>query len=253
MHRSVLLGFLILALPACGDDGGGTGETSSGSTSDASSTTEDPTADPTTDATSTGTTDPGSSSTTEPGTTTDATADASSSGSGDDSSSSGGGEFTVTSPSFAEGELFPFDMHICEGNVHPQLDWVNPPAGTMSFAVYFHDVTFDFEHSVIWDIPADATGVPSGIEPVAMPPSVAGASQCENWAMELGYGGPGSCDNTYQFTVYALDVATLEEVTTDSDRFAVRTALDAHVIETATLSGQTRGSTCVPMCQPMEE
>ena len=250
MHRRVLIGLLFLALPACGDDGGGSGESGSGSTSDASSTTEDPTTTPTTDSTSSSTTDPGSS-TTDESTTTDA-ADSSSSGS-ESSSSSGGGEFTVTSPAFAEGELFPFDMHICEGNVHPQLDWVNPPAGTMSFAVYFHDLSINFEHSVIWDIPADATGVPSGIEAVAMPPSVEGASQCENWAMEIGYGGPGSCANMYQFTVYALDVASLEEVTPDSDRFAVRTALEAHAIETTTLSGQTRGSTCIQNCTPVPE
>lgn len=172
----------------------------------------------------------------------------------------------MTSPSFAEGELFPFDMHICEGNVHPQLDWVGVPEGTMSFGIYFHDVTIAFEHSAIWNIPADATGVPAGIEDTAMPANVPGALQCQHWGQDpsltpfigpgprYGYGGPGSCENVYQFTLYALDVATLDdEVTSESTRFDVRTSLEAHAIETVTLSGQTRGSSCIGGCTPTPE
>lgn len=256
MQRSLLIGFLVCSLAACDDGGGDGGESSGtdGSTStDPSSTTDDPTSDPTTESTTDETTtgEPGSSSgggssSGEPGT-------GSSSSGADGSSSSGGGIFTVTSPDFTADDLLPFDAHICEGNVHPALEWTSPPAGTMSFGVFFHDESIGFEHSAIWDISADASGVPAGIEAVAMPPSVPGASQCSHWNNGTGYGGPGSCDNTYVFTVYALDVATLEEVTPQSTRFQVLDALEAHTIETASIAGQTRGAVCIPNCTPVPE
>jgi phosphatidylethanolamine-binding protein (PEBP) family uncharacterized protein len=74
-----------------------------------------------------------------------------------------------------------------------------------------------------------------------MPADVPGAVQCRNWANSWGYGGPGSQSNTYEFTLYALDVATLPNVTQMSDRTAVKAELESHAIETVTLSGQTAG------------
>jgi phosphatidylethanolamine-binding protein (PEBP) family uncharacterized protein len=124
----------------------------------------------------------------------------------------------------------------------------------MSYGVFFEDLSISFGHSVIWNIPADATGLPEAIEAEAMPASVPGALQAEHWAGGVGYGGPGSCENVYEFTVYALDVANLDdEVSANSDRFTVRASLEAHSLGTATLSGQTRGSTAIPGCTPVRE
>ncbi|MGB1698917.1 MAG: hypothetical protein ACPHRO_03110 [Nannocystaceae bacterium] len=75
----------------------------------------------------------------------------------------------------------------------------------------------------------------------AMPADVPGAMQCLNWFGEYGYGGPGSQDNTYEFILYALDVETLPGVDSESQLAQIKTALDTHAIETATLSGQTEG------------
>ncbi|MBV1859076.1 MAG: YbhB/YbcL family Raf kinase inhibitor-like protein [Nannocystaceae bacterium] len=254
MRRLLLIGLVAGSLTACGDDGGESGD-SSGSTG--VDTTTDPTVDPSAStSSSSSSTDPSvsSSSTTSDESSTTAADSSSSTGADESSSSTGPGIFAVTSPSFVEGELMPFDSHICEGNIHPQLDWVSPPDGTMSYGVFFHDVSISFEHSAIWNIPADATGVPAGIEATAMPASVPGASQCSNWNNGVGYGGPGSCSNTYQFTVYALDVPNLDdEVTAASTRVAVLASLEGHMLGTATLSGQTRGALCIPNCTPVEE
>jgi phosphatidylethanolamine-binding protein (PEBP) family uncharacterized protein len=160
------------------------------------------------------------------------------------SSSTGAGEFIVTSPQFEQDGIIPSEHHVAGDNTMPQLDWVGAPAGRMSFAVFFRDLTINYRHSAIWNISADATGTPFDPDHVPMPPDVPGAVQCENWRDngEYGYGGPGSNSNTYEFEVYALDVADLSaEIDQDSSLAEVEAAFDAHVIESATLSGQTEG------------
>ena len=113
----------------------------------------------------------------------------------------------------------------------------------MSFGVFFHDVSIDFEHSAIWNISADTTSLPQGVEVgVANPPSVPGAVQCRSWINMYGYGGPGSNSNIYQFTLYALDVADLDaEIDSETNLVGVRNAFEDHVIESVTISGQTEG------------
>lgn len=233
MRTFIVTGFFALALTACGDDSG----TDDGSNASTGTSTTAP-------GSSTGT--PGST-TDAPG-TTDTTAadstgvDSTGADSSEGSESTGTVAFELTSPAFADGEEFPQNMHISCGNVHPQLDWVGAPAGTMSFGVFFYDEVFmgGYEHSGIWNIPADATGLPEGIEAVAMPPSVPGAVQCRHWNGGFGYGGPGSFDNMYTFTVYALDVADLsDEIDENSSRVEVREVLQAHAIDEAVLGGVT--------------
>ncbi len=263
MERSILTGFLALSLLGCGDDGGAadTEMGSSSSTSSSDPTTGTPTtastsetdggttaADPTTG-------EPGSSNTSEGA---DSSSGSSSTGA-ESSSSTGEVAFAMTSPSFEQDGLLPFNMHVCEGNVHPQLDWVGAPDGTMSFGIFFADLSIDFEHSAIWNIPGEANGVPSGISEEAMPEDVPGAVQCRNWTSQpgsprYGYGGPGSCSNEYIFTLYALDVPNLDdEIDSETSRPMVQAALEAHALASVSLSGTTRGSECINMCSPIRE
>ena len=241
--RLIVPGLFALTLVACGDDSGGgdggtaaatgsTGTPTTGADDDPGSTTDDP------------------STTSGPQESSDDMADTMVDGSTtlpDDTGSTGAttGEpvaFELTSTAFKEGGTFPGTMHVSGGNVHPQLDWVGAPEGTQSFGVFFHDVTISFEHSAIWNIPATETGLPEDLEQVAMPAVPAGAVQCQAWSGGFGYGGPGSQSNMYQFTLYALDTADLSgEITQNSTRPAVRAALEAHMIESTTLSGVTNG------------
>ena len=59
---------------------------------------------------------------------------------------------------------------------------------------------------------------------------------------DFGYGGPGSQSNFYEFVLYALDTDDLSgEIDETSSLFEVEAAFEAHMIETAALSGQTEG------------
>jgi phosphatidylethanolamine-binding protein (PEBP) family uncharacterized protein len=55
-----------------------------------------------------------------------------------------------------------------------------------------------------------------------------------------GYFGPcGTTSNPYEFTLYALDVATLPGVTSASARAAVQTAIDAAKIESVSITAMS--------------
>src|SRR5688572_20667082 len=156
-------------------------------------------------------------------------------------SSTGIVEFALTSTAFEEGGGIPGIHHVNGGNQSPPLAWVGAPPETLSFGIFFHDMTIMFNHSAIWDIPADVTSLPQDVDHDPMPADVPGAVQCESWTGEFGYGGPGSASNFYTFTIYALDVETLPDVNENSSLPFVRTALMEHAIASTTLTGQSTG------------
>jgi Raf kinase inhibitor-like YbhB/YbcL family protein len=243
VHIRLFASLVALSLTACGDDSGsspGTGTTGPGTGSEGTASSTDPV----------GTTaeDSGSSTSSPPGTTTgeDSTTAAADDTTAAGESSSSTGEpvaFALFSDAFEDGGGIPGVHHVQGGNQSPPLSWEGAPAGTMSFAVFFHDETINFEHSAIWNIPGDVTELPQDIDHVAMPPDVPGALQCRSWTDDFGYGGPGSASNTYQFTLYAIDVAEIPsaEIDQDSDLIDVRTAFEMHSLGTATLQGQSTG------------
>jgi Raf kinase inhibitor-like YbhB/YbcL family protein len=93
------------------------------------------------------------------------------------------------------------------GNESPQLTWKHAPHETRSFVVIVYDVTAQFTHWQMYNIPADRTSLP---ENAGTPGSVYG-TQNGNDFFESNYNGP--CPPTtlmpfsheYRFTVYALD------------------------------------------------
>ena len=253
MQKSLLCGLMALTLVACGDSDGETSDDSSttstvtGETSE-TITTGDGDGDDNTEV-STGDGD-GDSATGDGDTATgDGDGDGdSATGDGDSATGDGDGDgdFAMTSTDFMMDGVIPTLHHSSGGNVSPALDWVGAPAGTMSFGIFLHDLDyqpqgFPYHHSAIWNIPSDVNGLPQGVDETAMPANVPGAVQCENWFDGLGYGGPGSNSNTYEFTLYALDVADLSNVDQNSSMGQVKTELEAHAIEWVTLSGQTEG------------
>jgi Raf kinase inhibitor-like YbhB/YbcL family protein len=241
------LAFLfVLSMSGCGDDSGegpGTGTTGPGTGSDDTASSTDPSVGMTQEdsGSSTGTPPPGTTTGSEDSTTAaadDTTAAA-------DSSSSTGEPvaFALFSDAFTEGGGIPGVHHVNGGNESPPLEWEGAPDGTMSFAVFFHDMTIDFEHSAIWNIPADVTELPQDVDHVAMPPDVPGALQCRSWTNQFGYGGPGSAANFYTFTLYAIDVAEIPgaEIDENSDLVDVQAAFEAHSLGSVTLTGQSTG------------
>jgi Raf kinase inhibitor-like YbhB/YbcL family protein len=150
------------------------------------------------------------------------------------------GTFVLTSPAFAEGGTIP-DENSCQGvNISPALAWTGAPAA-QSFAVVFTDLSpaTDFVHSVIYDIPSTATGLPEDVDNSYEPADVPGAHQTIGYdGSTRGYLGPcpGST-HTYEFRVYALDVATLPGATMATTRAQAVTLILEHDVGDAALSG----------------
>ncbi len=94
------------------------------------------------------------------------------------------------------------------GNQSPELSWSNAPRGTRSFAVVTFDVTANFTHWGMYNIPRDTTELPQNA-------GVAGSTFGQQVVNDSGNGAEyyGPCPPSnfppnvhhYVFTVYALD------------------------------------------------
>jgi phosphatidylethanolamine-binding protein (PEBP) family uncharacterized protein len=131
--------------------------------------------------------------------------------------SDGGDEFSLTSAAHMEGAEFD-DKYTCEGKsffdmVIPPLQWSNPPAGTMSYAITFVD-TFILEddtiddmlgyHWAMLDIPTDVTSIAEGMEA-----AVTGARRIGGQGGAFFGPCPDGREDTYAFTIHAIPTATL--------------------------------------------
>lgn len=130
---------------------------------------------------------------------------------------------TLRSATFTDGSTLPLSMistipgtngqnsctasGVAGGNQSPQLSWQHAPEGTRSFAIVAYDITAQFTHWIVYNIPAATTSLPDN---AGVPGSSVGV-QNGNDFFQPNYNGP--CPPTtlmpfshqYQFTVYALD------------------------------------------------
>jgi Raf kinase inhibitor-like YbhB/YbcL family protein len=118
----------------------------------------------------------------------------------------------MESDAFADGGIVP-QKYAGRGGVQPGFKFSNAPAGTVSYAIIFHDLdvalmggTDDVLHWMAWNIPASASGIPEGSLP-------AGSVQGNNLTGQPVYMGPGAPAGPryhhYVFELYALN-ATLD-------------------------------------------
>ncbi|MGC2527259.1 MAG: YbhB/YbcL family Raf kinase inhibitor-like protein [Candidatus Acidiferrum sp.] len=159
-------------------------------------------------------------------------------------------QFRVTSTTFQNNGTVPSVMvfngtlgsNCIGGNMSPELKWTKAVQWTKSYAVVTYDVTANFTHWGIYNIPPDVTELPAnaGIATASYP-------QITDDAGNVGYAGPcpppGIVPNgihKYLFTVYALDTKL------DLPAFppgypappeTLFRAMIGHVIETATITG----------------
>ncbi|HEY4101486.1 MAG TPA: YbhB/YbcL family Raf kinase inhibitor-like protein [Gemmatimonadales bacterium] len=132
----------------------------------------------------------------------------------------------------------------CTGsNISPALQWHGAPAKTRSFAVTVYDpdapTGSGWWHWVVYNIPATAKGLPTGAGDPAKHLLPAGASQGNTDFGTAGYGGPcppaGDKPHHYIFTVYALDVPSLE-IPAGSTAAFVGFNLHGHTIAKASMT-----------------
>lgn len=150
------------------------------------------------------------------------------------------GVLAIMSTAFTEGTTIPME-HTCNGNnTSPPLAWTGAPAGTLSFAMVLTDKTpNDFIHSVIYDIPQDRTDLPADVDKVFAPPDVPGAHQTKSFNNgPLGYRGPCPPNlHTYEFAIYALDIAALPNLNNNSTAAAGLAQILMHDLAVAKLTG----------------
>lgn len=147
--------------------------------------------------------------------------------------------FALTSPSLADNATFDA-TNTCDGaDTSPLLAWTGAPASTQSYAVVLLDNSISLVHWVIYDVPATATGIPANVDKTYAPGNVIGAHQTPSFqATTIGYLGP--CPptlHTYQFTVYALDVATLPGASMMTPSGDALASIDEHRLATGMLTG----------------
>lgn len=177
----------------------------------------------------------------------------SSEGTGGETIGSGGtGPFTLSSPQLPDGGAFA-DEHTCAAagffaSLSPALEWTPGPEGTQSYAITFLDVNFAEQeppddrgfHWVIYDIPAAVRSLPEGL----MDASSVGAKQSGAYLGPCPNFGTSGETHTYEFRLYALDVATLE-LTQTTGTAAVKEAeskLAADHLAKAVLTGTSDAS-----------
>jgi phosphatidylethanolamine-binding protein (PEBP) family uncharacterized protein len=160
--------------------------------------------------------------------------------------------FTISSPAFANGQKIP-DEYTCIGknfpysgappvdHTSPELHWTAGPAGTMSYAIVFRDMSLTTVepidergyHYAIYNIPASVLSLPKGLpsgNPIPNNPDLAAAKQysgalfnngflgpCPDWGTAPGSPllgtepAPTRHTDNYTFTVYAMPTATITE------------------------------------------
>jgi Raf kinase inhibitor-like YbhB/YbcL family protein len=140
--------------------------------------------------------------------------------------------FTITSPAFADGQPVP-KQFTCDGNdAVPPIEVSDPPKGTQSFAVIMDDPDAPkgtFTHWLAYDIPADSDAL-----------RVTAGKTLKNSFGRHGYGGPcpppGHGSHRYYFTVYAVDVPSLE--VRGESRNDLEAALKGHTLAKGQFMGR---------------
>lgn len=166
-----------------------------------------------------------------------------------DDDDNGQRRFRVSSTTFENDSFVPASMvfngplgsSCIGGNMSPELKWTHAAPWTKSYAVVTYDVTANFTHWGIYNIPPDVTELPENASATSSFP------QLSNDIFTVGYIGP--CPppdivpdgiHRYLFTVYALDTkldlpAFPPGVPAPSE--TLFRAMIGHVIEMATITG----------------
>jgi len=146
---------------------------------------------------------------------------------------------SITSKAFKTGETIPA-RHTCDGeNLSPALEWSQPPAETVSFALISDDPDAPggtFVHWIIFNISSDKTGLAEGVakSEVLDDGSVQGTTSYG----KSGYRGPcppHGRPHRYFFKIYALDANI--NLSASATKAEVEAAMQGHILATGELIG----------------
>jgi len=155
--------------------------------------------------------------------------------------------FTLRSPAFAEGGRMGDETMLngldCHGaNISPALSWEHAPAGTQSFVLVLDDYEArggdGFIHWAIYNIPATTTSLPAnaGAAGVDIP---GGGRHAYNDFLQRSYGGPCPPEgppHKYRFTVFAVDMPSIDDAGTPMTWRKLRFIVRDHILARASLT-----------------
>lgn len=153
---------------------------------------------------------------------------------------------TLSTPDFEDGGVIPDKFTFAVKKfVSPKLEWSNVPAGTVSFALIFHDPDEalhksieDVLHWLVFNIPGTARELPANLAPDPTLPD--GTIQAKSVRRTPGYMGPGADApgpyHHYTFELFALD--TKLDLGPGATRGDVLKAIDGHILAKAVLVGR---------------
>lgn len=156
--------------------------------------------------------------------------------------------FELTSPAFSAGGNLPSSVDLngldCHGpNISPALEWSNVPSGTKGFALVLDDYEArggdGFVHWAAYNIPANARAIPANAGAVEGDME-AGGRQAYNDFLKRSYGGPCPPEgppHKYRFTIYALDMPSIDDAGTPMTWRKLRFIIKGHILGQASLMG----------------
>jgi hypothetical protein len=148
-------------------------------------------------------------------------------------------QMELASSAFKNGQPIP-NQYTCEGkNISPPLTWNGAPANTESLVLIVDDPDAPrgvWTHWVMFDLPADASGLP---EAAAQSGSLPGnAKEGLNDFKHSSYDGPcppAGQEHRYFFKIYALDTAL--GLPSGASRKDVEAAMAKHILAEGQLMG----------------
>jgi len=148
--------------------------------------------------------------------------------------------FTLSSSGFQPGGDIP-SKYTCSGaGVSPALIWMDPPAGTESFALIADDPDAPvgtWVHWVAYDLPASARQLPEGVAKTDV--ISGGGTQGRNDFGKTGYDGPcppPGKPHRYYFKLYALDSKL--NLKPGATKKAAEQAMQGHILAQAEVMGR---------------
>ena len=150
--------------------------------------------------------------------------------------------FTLSSTSFQDGGVIPDKYTQASPNpVSPELEWVNVPAGTVSYVLLMHDPDnapqkhlMDTLHWMMFNIPASVTKLPEGVPAEATLPD--GSVQLKT--RNVGFMGPGARGIYHHYTLELFALDTKLSLGPDATRQQVQDAMDGHILGKAVVEGR---------------
>ena len=140
----------------------------------------------------------------------------------------------IRSSAFEDGDKIPRRYARRGEDTSPPLEFTDIPSEAKSLALICHDpdapIEGGFTHWVVWNLPADSSGLKAGELP---PAAVEGMT---NWGAP-GWGGPQppSGVHRYIFYLYALDREL--DLPTSTDKTALETLIRPFILAEAKLTG----------------